>query len=251
MPEVRVLILGGTGEARAVARLLDDAGVDFVTSLAGRVANPRLPVGEVRVGGFGGVDGLADWIAANGITTVLDATHPFATRITPNAVAAATRAGVRYLRLARPPWTPAAADRWAVVSDIRAAAGAVADRGGRIFLTTGRQDVAAFADVSDAWFLIRVVDEPDGPLPPRSRVLRSRGPYDIAGERALLREHAIDVLVTKNSGGEMTSAKLRAAAELGIEVVVVERPAEPEGIDRAATPEEALAILVRDATATG
>ncbi|GAA2390344.1 MULTISPECIES: cobalt-precorrin-6A reductase [Gordonia] len=241
MPEPSVLILGGTGEARELARLLDESGVPVVTSLAGRVADPRLPVGRVRVGGFGGVDGLAAWIGEAEITAIVDATHPFAARITPNAVAAAELTGVGYLRLARPPWSPGAGERWTRVPDIAAAATAVAERGGsRVFLTTGRQDVSEFAEIDDAWFLIRVVDPPEGPLPPHHRVLRSRGPYRLADETALLREHRIDVLVTKNSGGEMTVAKLRAAARLGVEVIVVDRPAEPGGIARVNTPSEAL-----------
>ncbi|MGB3699498.1 MAG: cobalt-precorrin-6A reductase [Gordonia sp. (in: high G+C Gram-positive bacteria)] len=238
MAEPRILILGGTGEARALARLLDDAGIDVVTSLAGRVANPRLPVGPVRIGGFGGRAGLADWIGANAITAVVDATHPFAARITPNAVAAADAAGVPYLRLARPAWSPSADDVWLRVPDIASAATELERRGGRVFLTTGRQDVSAFADV-DAWFLIRVVDEPDGPLPARHQLLRSRGPYDLDGELALLREHRIDVLVTKNSGGDMTVAKLHAARALGIPVIVVDRPAEPAGITRVTSPQAA------------
>ncbi|WP_051198275.1 cobalt-precorrin-6A reductase [Gordonia shandongensis] len=235
----RVLILGGTGEARDLARLLAAADVPFVSSLAGRVRNPRLPVGEVRIGGFGGVDAMAEWLTDNGITDVVDATHPFAARITPHAVSASRTAGVRYLRLARPAWEQGAGDRWVRVPDIDAAADAVAVRGGRVMLTTGRQDVAAFAAIRDAWFLIRVVDEPDGAMPPQRIVLRSRGPYGIDDERRLLRDHRIELLVTKNSGGAMTAAKLRAAAELGIEVIVVDRPAEPEDVDTAGTAADA------------
>ncbi|MFM9378015.1 cobalt-precorrin-6A reductase [Gordonia sp. VNK21] len=227
-----VLILGGTGEARALAaRLLDDpAAPTVITSLAGRVQRPRLPRGQVRIGGFGGFEGLRDYLADTGIDAVVDATHPFAARITANAVAAAGQAGVPLLRLRRPPWTPGPADRWTTVPDITAAAAAVADRGGRVFLTTGRQDVGAFADIDDAWFLIRVVDPPTVRLPARHRILSSRGPYEPAGERALLAEHGITVLVTKNSGGELTRAKLAAAAEAGVEVIMVARPAEPAGL---------------------
>ncbi|MCF8610585.1 cobalt-precorrin-6A reductase [Gordonia sp. HY285] len=239
MPDV--LVLGGTGDARAVAAALVDDGVDLVSSLAGRVQSPRLPVGEVRIGGFGGRDGLADYLRGNGVRVVVDATHPFAARITPNAVAACAAAGVAYLRVARPAWEPEPADRWTRVPDVNAAATVVAARGGRVFLTTGRQDVGAFACVDDAWFLIRVVDAPDTELPPHHELLRSRGPYTVESERELLERHAIDLLVTKNSGGPLTSAKLRAAAERGIEVVVVDRPSEPTSIETAPSADDAAA----------
>ncbi|MFT3662390.1 MAG: cobalt-precorrin-6A reductase [Gordonia sp. (in: high G+C Gram-positive bacteria)] len=239
----RVLILGGTGEARALAAALVDRDVPVISSLAGRVRNPRLPVGQVRIGGFGGVEGLASWLDDEQISAVVDATHPFAARITAHAVAAARRAGVPLLRLARPAWEPGRDDRWTRVPDVAAAARTVAERGGRVFLTTGRQDVDAFADVADAWFLIRVVDPPVGPLPPRHRILSSRGPYDLAGERKILAENEISLLVTKNSGGELTRAKLVAAAEAGIEVVMVDRPAEPEGSARVDSVDGALAWL--------
>ncbi|GAA3966835.1 cobalt-precorrin-6A reductase [Gordonia caeni] len=231
-PAARVLLLGGTGEARALAAVLTGEQIPVISSLAGRVRNPRLPVGEVRVGGFGGVDGLADWLRDNEIRAVVDATHPFAAQITANAHAACTRTGVPLLRLARPAWQPGPDDRWFSVPDIGAAATAVAERGGRVFLTTGRQDAGAFAGISDAWFLIRVVDPPAGPLPPHRGILSSRGPYDLDGERALLAEHRIDVLVTKNSGGELTRAKLAAAADAGIDVVMVQRPPEPDDLAR-------------------
>ncbi len=230
-----VLILGGTGEARALATALERSGVPVISSLAGRVRNPRLPVGEVRIGGFGGAEGLEKWLRDNAIHAVIDATHPFAARITANAVLAAEQAGVPLLRLARPAWEPGERDRWISVPDIDAAAAAVAERGGRVFLTTGRQDVAAFAGVDEAWFLIRVVDPPSGPLPRHHEILRSRGPYGLDDERELLAAHDISLLVTKNSGGELTRAKLTAAAEAGVEVIVVQRPPEPAGLLRADT----------------
>lgn len=227
----RVLVLGGTGEARALARRLEAERIPVISSLAGRVRNPRLPVGEVRIGGFGGADGLASWLRDKGISAVVDATHPFAVTITGNAFRACGDSGVPLLRLARPAWEPAVGDRWTRVPSIEAAAVVVADRGGRVFLTTGRQDAGAFAGVENAWFLIRVVDPPSGPLPPRHRILASRGPYDLAGERALMADDRIDLLVTKNSGGELTRAKLTAAAEAGVEVVMVDRPTEPAGLE--------------------
>lgn len=223
---MRVLLLGGTGEARALAARLHP-GIAVISSLAGRVPDPALPVGEVRIGGFGGAPGLARWLRANDITAVVDATHPFAATITANGVRAAAEAGLPHVVLARPAWPED--DAIVVDSDIEAAA-AVADNGyHRVFLTTGRSGTAAFRD-SDAWFLIRAVTAPDHELlPAHHEVLLSRGPYRVDGERALLRDHGIDVLVTKNSGGAMTRAKLEAADELGVPVVMVSRPALPAG----------------------
>ncbi|WP_055474573.1 cobalt-precorrin-6A reductase [Gordonia sp. HS-NH1] len=227
-PTEHVLILGGTGEARALASSLAESGIEFISSLAGRVNDPRLPVGPVRIGGFGGTEGLRDWLRSNRIRAVVDATHPFAATITRNAARAAADAGVPLLRLRRDPWVPGDTDTWTRVPDLPSAAREVDARGGRVFLTTGRQDVVVFAGIRSAWFLIRVVDAPTGALPPRHEVLRSRGPYDHASESRLLRDNDIDLLVTKNSGGSLTSAKLVAAAELGIEVIMVDRPAEPD-----------------------
>ncbi|MCF8604857.1 cobalt-precorrin-6A reductase [Gordonia sp. HY442] len=237
MPDV--LILGGTGEARDLAAALLDGGTDLVSSLAGRVKDPRLPVGEVRIGGFGGSEGLARYLRENAVQVVVDATHPFAARITSNAVAACADSEVGYLRLARPSWAPGPADRWTHVPDVDSAAAVVAERGRRVFLTTGRQDVAAFAGIDDVWFLIRVVDAPETVLPPNHELLRSRGPYTLESEWELLERNEIDLLVTKNSGGDLTSAKLQAAADLGIEVVVVDRPAEPAGITSVSTVDDA------------
>ena len=227
-PVPHVLILGGTGEARALASTLADTDIAFISSLAGRVKHPRLPAGPVRIGGFGGSDGLREWLQSNRIQAVVDATHPFAATITRSAARAAADAGVPLLRLRRDPWVPGDTDTWICMPDLPAAAREVAARGRRVFLTTGRQDVGVFAGIDSAWFLIRVVDAPTGALPPHHEVLRSRGPYDHRSERELLRNNDIDLLVTKNSGGSLTSAKLAAAAELGIEVIMVDRPAEPD-----------------------
>ncbi|WP_299572580.1 cobalt-precorrin-6A reductase [uncultured Williamsia sp.] len=238
-----VLLLGGTGEARAVAALLVDAEIPVVSSLAGRVSQPRLPVGEVRVGGFGGPQGLAEWVHEHDSPVVVDATHPFAQTISRNAVRAAGLAGVPLVAVRRPAWEPGPADRWTVVDDIAAAAATVAERGGRVLLTTGRQDVGAFAAVDTAWFLVRVVDPPTADLPPHHRILRSRGPYDLESERALLRDDAIDLVVTKNSGGELTRAKLIAAAERGLEVVMVRRPPTPEADHEVSDPDEVMGVV--------
>lgn len=223
-----VLILGGTGEARELAAMLDAEDIPVVSSLAGRVTSPRLPVGAVRVGGFGGVDGLRQWLRDNGIRVVVDATHPFASGISANAVAATRAGGPPLLRLCRAPWSPDVGDSWVRFTHMADAARHLDGRPARVFLTTGRQDVDVFADISSAWFLIRVVDPPQTRMPPAHTLLRSRGPYRPADELDLMREHRIDVLVTKNSGGDMTRAKLDAARELGIEVVMVDRPDVPD-----------------------
>jgi precorrin-6A/cobalt-precorrin-6A reductase len=222
-----VLILGGTAEARELAARLHRDGVAVTSSLAGRVANPRLPPGAVRVGGFGGPRALARWLADHGVVAVVDATHPFAERISSSAAQATITAGVALLRLERPGWMERPGDRWHWVDDLPAAAAAIGALGERVLLTTGRQGLAAFACVDAAWFLIRCVDPPPPPLPRRHDVLLDRGPYTLAGELALIDRHAIDVVVTKDSGGTHTEAKLDAARERGLPVIVVRRPPRP------------------------
>ncbi len=224
---MRVLLLGGTGEARALAARLHPR-VDIVSSLAGRVADPALPAGPVRVGGFGGTRGLRDWLSANAITAVVDATHPFAATITAGAAQACADLGLPHLVLCRPPWD--AAGTLEVDSDAGAADVVAAKGYSRVFLTTGRSGVAAFAD-SGCWFLIRVVTAPDpDTLPAGHQLLLSRGPYRYDDERDLLSAHRIEAVVTKNSGGEMTRAKIDAARDLGVDVVMIRRPALPAGV---------------------
>jgi len=237
-----VVVLGGTGEARELAaRLSERPGLRVVSTLAGRVREPRLPAGEVRVGGFGGPERMAEWLRAEQADAVIDATHPFAERISASAAVAAERAGVPLLLLRRPGWTAGAGDDWRWVASLDEAAAVLPTLGERVFLTTGRQGLAAFAG-SDRWFLVRCVDPPDPPLPARRQLLLSRGPYNLAGELALMREHRIDVLVTKDSGGDQTVAKLAAARTLGLPVVVVRRP-EPPDVPVVATVGAALSWL--------
>lgn len=233
---MRLLLLGGTGEARALAAALHP-DVELISSLAGRVPEPALPVGPVRIGGFGGVDGMRNWLRDERIDAVVDATHPFAATITAHAAQVCAELGLPHLVLARPAWQPG--DAIVVASDTEAAK-TVADNGyARVFLTTGRSGTAAFRGV-DAWFLIRAVTEPEpASLPERHQLLLSRGPYHYEGELALLTEHRIDALVTKNSGGAMTEPKLRAAAAGGVSVVMVDRPSLPAGVRAVATVDEA------------
>lgn len=226
---MRVLILGGTGEARALAAALVGAGVDVLSSLAGRVRNPRLPVGPVRIGGFGGANGLAAFLRSETFDAVVDATHPFAATITANAAVATSAAGVPLLVLRRPGWD--VDPMWTLVPDMAAAASWVLDWSGEsVFLTTGRRDLAVFATDSAHRFLVRTVDPPDGELPPKMTLLLDRGPYTVEGETALMREHDVGLLVTKNSGGPLTEAKLAAARALGVQVLVVDRPSLPPGV---------------------
>ncbi|WP_149830083.1 cobalt-precorrin-6A reductase [Streptomyces tailanensis] len=226
-----ILVLGGTTEARELAATLDARpDVRVTTSLAGRVSRPGALEGAVRIGGFGGAEGLAGWLREHEIDAVVDATHPFATAITVNAAEAAKATGTPAVVLRRPGWRPAPGDRWHDAGSLTEAAALLPALGRRIFLTTGRLGLPAFAHQAELHFLVRSVEAPEPPLPPHTHVLLARGPFTVAGERAVLREHRVDVLVTKDSGGEATAAKLVAARELGVPVVVVRRPPLPEGM---------------------
>jgi precorrin-6A/cobalt-precorrin-6A reductase len=233
---MRLLLLGGTAEARALAaRLHPD--VEVISSLAGRVPDPALPVGAVRIGGFGGSDGLRRWLSVEHVDAVVDATHPFAATITATASQVCGELALPHVVLARPAWPSGEAIE--VESNFQAAQAVSSEGCKRVFLTTGRSGTAAFVGV-DAWFLIRAVTPPDdAALPARHELLLSRGPYDYDGELNLLREHRIDALVTKNSGGDMTRGKLDAARDLGIVIVMVDRPPLPEGVRTVPTVAEA------------
>ena len=227
---MKILLLGGTGEARSLAAALAvEPGVHVVSSLAGRTTDARLPVGEVRQGGFGGADGLVYWLRDNAVDAIVDATHPFAATMTAHAVAAARAVDVPLLVLRRPGWTPGSDDVWHWVDSADAAARLLPIFGSRAFLTIGRQGLSAFASAA-IWMLARCVDPPE-PVPTWCELILDRGPYDVDGELRLMRQHRIDVLVTKDSGGPQTSAKLIAARELGVPVVVISRPPLPSGVE--------------------
>ncbi|MBK1697594.1 cobalt-precorrin-6A reductase [Rhodovibrio salinarum] len=226
-----LLILGGTAEAAALARRLDGVpGLQVTSSLAGRTTGGRDLPGSLRVGGFGGVDGLAAYLATAEIDLLVDATHPFAAEITRNAAAACAAAGVARLRLQRPAWQPMTGDRWEYVDAPATAAPALGRHGANVFLATGRSDLAAFSHLGDKHFLVRLVESPQAPLElAHATLVTGRGPFREAEDRALLQKHAIDVVVTKNSGGDGAYAKLAAARALGLPVVMIDRPPEPEG----------------------
>jgi len=243
-----VLVLGGTAEARELAAALDgDPQTRVISTLAGRVVKPRLPAGEVRIGGFGGPDGLATYLQDEQIGAVVDATHPFAERMSASAHTACERAGVPLLRVERPPFAQAAGDDWRRVCSLQEAARLIPATGRRVFLTTGRQGLGAFAGVDDAFFLVRCVDPPQPPLPRDHELLLRRGPFTLEGELKLIDRHRLDVLITKDSGGEQTQAKLVAARIRTMPVIVVARPPRAGGptIPAVATVGEALAWLRR------
>lgn len=240
---MRALILGGTGEAREVAKLLVDDGWHVTSSLAGRVDNPKLPVGEVRIGGFGGPAGLVQWLIANGVEVVIDATHPFAERISVSASEATRATGIPLIALHRPAWTPVARDRWLPVHSMQEAAELVARDFHHIFLTIGRQQLEPFSHDPHNLYVIRTVEPPQVPLPARHLLIQSRGPFTVEDEKKLMRDNQIDCVVTKNSGGQMTQAKLDAARELGIPVVMVERPKLPAVSHEAHTAAEVMEII--------
>jgi precorrin-6A/cobalt-precorrin-6A reductase len=228
---LRVLILGGTTEASALAKLLaGDVRFDATLSLAGRTRQPKAQSLATRIGGFGGIEGLARYIESDGVRAVVDATHPFADQISANAVAACTRTGMPLATLLRAPWIQQAKDRWQIVHDTHEAAGAIGQTPQRVFLSLGRQELHAFAASPQHHYVARVIDTPDGDvLPPDLEILQARGPFDRSAERTLLADGRIDVLVSKNAGGMATYAKIEAARDLGLPVIMIARPQKPAG----------------------
>jgi precorrin-6A/cobalt-precorrin-6A reductase len=243
----RLLILGGTTEAGALAeRIVGRYGsaVDVVTALAGRLPATAARAGRLRVGGFGGADGLAGYLKRKSVDLVIDATHPFAARISRHAAAACEQTGIARLMLVRPPWRPRPGDAWVEADDAAAAAEVVAGVARRAFLTTGPGSLDAFAGIRNVHFLVRVFAPLAEPLPlTDAGMLVARPPFTVEREQALLLEHRIDTLVTKNSGGP-TESKLTAARATGTKVVMIARPPLPEGA-RVETVEDALDWIAR------
>jgi precorrin-6A/cobalt-precorrin-6A reductase len=227
----RLLILGGTGDAvQLAARAIELPGLEVVTTLAGRTNNPQPVLGTVRIGGFGGEAGLIAYLQTEKIDFIIDATHPFAAQISWHVAGAATKVGIPRLLLVRPAWVRSIEDRWIEVERIEAAVQAIPASAERIFVTIGRQQLAPFAVLTDKWCLMRSIDPPDPSIPlPPGKLLLDRGPFSLEGERQLLREYQIQAIVSKNSGGDATYAKIMAARELGLPVVMVQRPIVPEG----------------------
>lgn len=240
----RLLILGGTGDASQLAALAANLpGIEVKVSLAGRTRQPKDVTGDVRIGGFGGVSGLTAYLRDEAIDLLIDATHPFAAQISFNAAAAATELGIPRLMLVRPEWQPVAGDNWIEVDNTEAAAAVLPGIAKQVFLTVGRQELAAFAHLENIWFLMRMIDPPSPEaLVPKGMLLYDRGPFELVAERSLLKQYNIDTVVSKNSGGDATYAKIIAARELGIKVVMVRRPVIPAG-EQVADVENALKWL--------
>jgi precorrin-6A/cobalt-precorrin-6A reductase len=229
----KILILGGTGDAVKLAtKLVAIPEIEVISSLAGRTKKPLALVGQVRIGGFGGAEGLANYLQENSIDILIDATHPCAGQITNNGAIASQIANIPHLMLVRPEWEKVAGDNWIEVESVAAAARAISEEVDRVFITSGRQQLEPFLERSqiypNIWYLIRSIDPPDLELP-NSKVLLDRGPFSLEQERQLLRDYQIQAIVSKNSGGDATYAKVITARELGIPIIMVQRPAMPEG----------------------
>jgi len=244
---MRALILGGTGDANQLANALADARIDAIYSYAGRT---QIPLGHsvpVRVGGFGGAQGLADFIKQENITHLIDATHPFAAEMSRNAVEASVIARIALIALERAPWIRLPGDRWVEVADIEAAVAALPETRAHVFLAIGRQHLAPFVAKPQHAYTLRFVDAPEGALPlPHADVIVSRGPFTLEDDRELMRSRGIEWLVARNSGGTGARAKIDAARELDLPVIMIARPLLPER-KRAESVEEVLAWLGHDA----
>jgi precorrin-6A/cobalt-precorrin-6A reductase len=225
----RILLLGGTTEASTLAKTLAEAGLDAVFSYAGRTAKPVSQPLPTRIGGFGGAEGLSAYLKAENITHVVDATHPFAAQMSTNAVHACAAAGVALCAFERPAWQAGEGDNWLHVDSIDAAVDALPDTPARVFLAIGKQNLTQFAAKPQHHYLLRLVDEPDAPLPlPHTTVEIARGPFDVAGDTELMQRHGITHVIAKNAGGAGAAAKLTAARSLNLPVIMIGRPQVPE-----------------------
>ncbi|MCB1342508.1 MAG: cobalt-precorrin-6A reductase [Pseudooceanicola sp.] len=219
-----LLVLGGTTEANALAKLLAEKAIPAIYSYAGRVADPQAQPLPVRIGGFGGVQGLAGWLRDNRITHVVDATHPFAAQMSRHAIAACEATGIPLVALTRPAWAAQPGDRWVHVPDIAAAVDALGESRRRVMLAIGRMHLSEFAGAPQHFYLLRLVDAPSEPPLPDCAIEVSRGPFTVDGDTALMRRHAVDVVVSKNAGGTGARAKIDAARALELPVVMIDRP---------------------------
>jgi precorrin-6A/cobalt-precorrin-6A reductase len=246
-----LLILGGTTGATALARVLADAGISGTVSFAGRVERPvRQPLPQ-RVGGFGGVAGLTTYLRDHAITHLIDATHPFAAQMSGNAIAACAQSGVPLLALTRAPWQPEPGDIWGNVPDIAGAVAALNCPEMRVMLAVGRMHLAEFAPNPQHFYLLRLVDPPKAVLPlPRAEVLVSRGPFTEADDETLMRDHSIDIVVSKNAGGTGAYSKIAAARTLELPVIMIDRPAIPDRAE-VSTPSEVLNWVSHSSTDRG
>jgi precorrin-6A/cobalt-precorrin-6A reductase len=225
---IRALILGGTADASLLAAAVARAGIEAIYSYGGRTRTPADQSLPTRIGGFGGVSGLADYIRREGITHVIDATHPFAAGMSRNAIAACAEAGTPLITLERAPWTKAPGDNWIEVADVNAAAAALPEAPASVFLAIGRQHIAPFATRPQHAYALRFVDPPESPLPFAAEMIVSRGPFTLDGELEMMRARDIAWIVARNSGGDGARAKIDAARALGLPVIMISRPELPK-----------------------
>lgn len=220
---MNILILGGTSEARQLASRLVALGHEVTTSLAGRTQDPILPEGGLRMGPFGGVAGLCAYLRAAGVERLVDATHPYAGLMSINAAAAAEETGIRLVRYMRPPWTPQPGQDWIMAGSAQEAADCLPGNA-KVLLTTGHAGLETYLRREDCFFLVRVIEAPDMELPPHALLIQTRPPYGLDDEIALMRGHGVTHLISKNSGGAQTSAKLEAARQADVRVIMIARP---------------------------
>jgi precorrin-6A/cobalt-precorrin-6A reductase len=248
---MRVLILGGTTEATKLCELLANRkNMSAMLSLAGRTLNPAQQPIPTRIGGYGGAEGLAGFLSEQKINFLIDASHPFAERISANATAAAALAKVSLIVLTRAPWTQTQGDRWIEVEDLESAVTALGSEPRRVLLTSGRLGLGAFEDAPQHDYLIRTIDPPETLNLPRARIILDRGPFSESAEKRLMSDEKIEILVTKNSGGDATYGKIAAARSLGLPVVIIHPPTRPEGLTLH-DPQEVMRVIEAHPAASG